>query len=423
MIKTSRQRFALIDCNNFYASCERVFDPKLNKQPIVVLSNNDGCVIARSNEAKSLGIKMGVPYFQIKDLIIDKSITVKSSNYPLYGDMSSRVMRVISQYSPIQEVYSIDESFLDLTGFQNKDLVSYMGKLKRQVRQWVGIPVCVGIANTKVKAKLANRIAKQYSRFKGVFDIDSLPEDRYRKLLDSVEVGDIWGIGRQSARKLNKLGVETALDFYLSDVGIIETVLGVNGKRIHRELHGYACLEFEHLPTPQKQIVSSQSFGEDLSDFDDINEAISSLARRAIKRLQDQSLATGQVSIFIYTNPFRINSSSAYLSKTIGIAAPTSDESILIPLVSKLLKQIYEAGYKFYKGGVIFTGLSDDNYQADLFITNTKSQDIVKARKYLKYASEVGDKKWRSKAEFKSDRFTTNWSEILRVGEIIKKRV
>ncbi len=193
MPKPNQQKFALVDCNNFYASCERVFDPKLEREPIVVLSNNDGCVIARSNEAKSLGIKMGVPYYQIKNLMIDKSVVIKSSNYPLYGDMSSRVMKVIGYYSPIQEVYSIDESFLDLSGF-TLNLNTHMQSLKVQVKSWTGIPVCVGMGSTKVLAKLANRIAKKYSRFDGVFDIDKLPSERFEKLLDSVEVVTFGGL-------------------------------------------------------------------------------------------------------------------------------------------------------------------------------------------------------------------------------------
>ena len=251
MPKANQQKFALVDCNNFYASCERVFDPKLEREPVVVLSNNDGCVIARSNEAKSLGIKMGVPYYQVKDLLISKSVAVKSSNYPLYGDMSSRVMKVISYYSPVQEVYSIDESFLDLSGF-TINLNAHMQTLKNQVKSWTGIPVCVGMGSTKVRAKLANRIAKIYPKFNGVFDIDTLPNSRFEKLLDSVEVNDIWGIGGKSTQKLNQININTAYDFYKADIGIIETLLGVNGKRIYRELYGHSCLAIEEIAPTRK---------------------------------------------------------------------------------------------------------------------------------------------------------------------------
>lgn len=413
MPKLNQQKFALVDCNNFYASCERVFDPKLEREPIVVLSNNDGCVIARSNEAKSLGIKMGVPYYQVKDLIIDRSVVVKSSNYPLYGDMSSRVMKVISQYSPVQEVYSIDESFLDLSGM-TLNLNTHMQALKHQVKSWTGIPVCVGMGSTKVLAKLANRIAKIYPRFNGVFDIDHLPIARFEKLLESVEVGDIWGVGRKSTKKLNQVGIYSALDFYQADIGIIETLLGVNGKRIYRELYGYSCLAIEEVAPPRQQIVSSRSFGADLSDFNEINQALTTLTRKAVNKLNMQSLATTSVNIFIYTNPFKKDRPCINLSKTIGMSLPISDPALIIPLCAKLLKQIYEPGYHFYKGGVILGNLTADQSQNDLFnpTTTSKSNNLSQHR-LLRYASELGNDRWLPRAKFQSNRFTTHWNELL----------
>ncbi len=365
MPKFNQQKFALVDCNNFYASCERVFDPKLERQPIVVLSNNDGCVIARSNEAKALGIKMGVPYYQVKDLMINKSVVIKSSNYPLYGDMSSRVMSIVGEYAPVQEVYSIDESFLDLSGLM-MNLNTHMQALKNQVKSWTGVPVCIGIGNTKVRAKLANRIAKIYPRFNGVFDIDALPDNRFEKLLASVDVGDIWGVGSKSALKLNRVGITTALNFYKADIGIIETLLGVNGKRIYRELYGHSCLAIEEVAPLRRQIVSSRSFGADLSAFDEINQALTTLTRKAVNKLNKQSLATTSMSVFIYTNPFKKNVPCINLSKTIGMSVPISDEKLLIPLCAKLLKQIYEPGYRFYKGGVMLGNLTLDKSQQDL---------------------------------------------------------
>lgn len=413
MPKLNQQKFALVDCNNFYASCERVFDPKLEREPIVVLSNNDGCVIARSNEAKSLGIKMGVPYYQVKDLIIDRSVVVKSSNYPLYGDMSSRVMKVISQYSPVQEVYSIDESFLDLSGM-TLNLNTHMQALKHQVKSWTGIPVCVGMGSTKVLAKLANRIAKIYPRFNGVFDIDHLPIARFEKLLESVEVGDIWGVGRKSTKKLNQVGIYSSLDFYQADIGIIETLLGVNGKRIYRELYGYSCLAIEEVAPPRQQIVSSRSFGADLSDFNEINQALTTLTRKAVNKLNMQSLATTSVNIFIYTNPFKKDRPCINLSKTIGMSLPISDPALIIPLCAKLLKQIYEPGYHFYKGGVILGNLTADQSQNDLFnpTTTSKSNNLSQHR-LLRYASELGNDRWLPRAKFQSNRFTTHWNELL----------
>ena len=423
---TSRAKFALVDCNNFYASCERVFEPKLEGRPIVVLSNNDGCIIARSNEAKALGIKMGVPYFKVRGLIIRNGIVVKSSNYPLYGDMSSRVMRVISQYSPIQEVYSIDESFIDLAGLPFH-LTNHMQSLRQKVKSWTGVPVCVGIGSTKVLAKLANRIAKKYTKFDGVFDIDELPYERYCKLLQSVEVVDLWGIGRQGARKLNHININSSYDFYQADIGIIETLLGVNGKKVYQELRGNSCVPIESIPPTRQQIVSSRSFGADLKDFDELNQALTSLTRKAINKLNDHKLATTTITVFIYTNPHKKNKTCIHLSKTVGMTSAIQDESQLIPLISKILKIIYKPGYSFYKGGIVLSNLVKNYPQQDLFSTNKDNQRKIDSanksnairsvnkrfNESLKYASEVGNDKWKPRADFRSNRYTTSWTELL----------
>ena len=423
---TSRAKFALVDCNNFYASCERVFEPKLEGRPIVVLSNNDGCIIARSNEAKALGIKMGVPYFKVRGLIIRNGIVVKSSNYPLYGDMSSRVMRVISQYSPIQEVYSIDESFIDLKGLPFH-LTNHMQSLRQKVKSWTGVPVCVGIGSTKVLAKLANRIAKKYTKFDGVFDIDELPYERYCKLLQSVEVVDLWGIGRQGARKLNHININSSYDFYQADIGIIETLLGVNGKKVYQELRGNSCVPIESIPPTRQQIVSSRSFGADLKDFDELNQALTSLARKAINKLNDHKLATTTITVFIYTNPHKKNKPCIHLSKTVGMTMAIQDESQIIPLISKILKIIYKPGYLFYKGGIVLSNLVKNYPQQELFLTNKDNQRKIgstnksnairsvnkRFNESLKYASEVGNDKWKPRADFRSNRYTTSWTELL----------
>ena len=423
---TSRAKFALVDCNNFYASCERVFEPKLEGRPIVVLSNNDGCIIARSNEAKALGIKMGVPYFKVEGLIIRNGIVVKSSNYPLYGDMSSRVMRIISQYSPIQEVYSIDESFIDLKGLPFH-LTNHMQSLRQKVKSWTGVPVCVGIGSTKVLAKLANRIAKKYTKFDGVFDIDELPYERYCKLLQSVEVGDLWGIGRQGARKLNHININSSYDFYQADIGIIETLLGVNGKKVYQELRGNSCVPIESIPPTRQQIVSSRSFGADLKDFDELNQALTSLARKAINKLNDHKLATTTITVFIYTNPHKKNKPCIHLSKTVGMTMAIQDESQIIPLISKILKIIYKPGYLFYKGGIVLSNLVKNYPQQELFLTNKDNQSKIgstnksnairsvnkRFNESLKYASEVGNDKWKPRADFRSNRYTTSWTELL----------
>ena len=422
----NRTKFALVDCNNFYASCERVFEPKLEGRPIVVLSNNDGCIIARSNEAKALGIKMGVPYFKLKNLITQNGVVVKSSNYPLYGDMSSRVMKVIGEYSPVQEVYSIDESFIDLMRLP-LNLMDHMHSLRRRVKSWTGIPVCVGVGSTKVLAKLANRIAKKYPRFDGVFDIDDLSYERYCKLLKSVEVGDLWGIGRQSAKKLNRIGIHTSHDFYQSDVGVIETLLGVNGKKIYKELYGSSCIPIEAIPPARQQIVSSRSFGCDLKDFDELNQALTNLTRKAVNKLNNHQLATTTITVFIYTNPHKKDKPCVHLSKTVGMTTAIQDQSQIIPLVAQILRLIYKPGYSFYKGGLVLGNLTKNYQQQDLFSITQNSQIQTMARQKsntirsvnkrfnesIKYASELGNNRWLPKADFKSNRYTTSWTELL----------
>ena len=422
----NRTKFALVDCNNFYASCERVFEPKLEGKPIVVLSNNDGCIIARSNEAKALGIKMGVPYFKLKNLITQNGVVVKSSNYPLYGDMSSRVMKVIGEYSPVQEVYSIDESFIDLMRLP-LNLMDHMHSLRRRVKSWTGIPVCVGVGSTKVLAKLANRIAKKYPRFDGVFDIDDLSYERYCKLLKSVEVGDLWGIGRQSAKKLNRIGIHTSHDFYQSDVGVIETLLGVNGKKVYKELYGSSCIPIEAIPPARQQIVSSRSFGCDLKDFDELNQALTNLTRKAVNKLNNHQLATTTITVFIYTNPHKKDKPCVHLSKTVGMTTAIQDQSQIIPLVAQILRLIYKPGHSFYKGGLVLGNLTKNYQQQDLFSITQNSQIQTMARQKsntirsvnkrfnesIKYASELGNNRWLPKADFKSNRYTTSWTELL----------
>lgn len=428
MTRHKECKFALVDCNNFYASCERAFDPKLEFQPVVVLSNNDGCIIARSNEAKDLGIKMGEPYFKVKDFIKMNGVVVRSSNYPLYGDMSSRVMSIIGHYSPIQEIYSIDESFLELSGTK-QDLNNHMQSLKNKVVRWTGIPVCVGMGRTKVLSKLANRVAKKYPTLGGVFDIDSLTEERYRKLLCSVDVGDLWGIGRQSAKKLNNINIHSSYDFYRADVGTVGSILGVNGKRVYQELKGKSCISIESIPPIKKQIVSSRSFGCELVSYSEVNQALTSLARVAINKLRFSGLSTTSLSVFIYTNPHKRNNKCVHLSKTITMNTATNDESLLIPMVSKAIKMIYIPIHSFYKGGVVLRNLTNEHKQQDLYtsINDTKIQkdnatksDTVRSinsrfNGSIKYASEVGNDRWLPRSDFKSKRYTTNWSELLHI--------
>lgn len=411
-------KFALIDCNNFYASCERVFNPKLEGVPVVVLSNNDGCVIARSNEAKVLGILMGEPYFKMRALAKANGVAICSSNYALYGDMSSRIMRIVRRYSPEQEIYSIDESFINLSGM-SIDLIRHMHKLKTQVKSWTGIPVCVGIGRTKVLAKLANRVAKKYPKFNGVFDIDELPTGRFNNLLKSIDIGDIWGIGRKSKTKLNQLGINDAFEFYGADKSLIQNTLGVTGLRLQQELFGESCMALELFRPAKKQIVSSRSFGHPLMDFDEVNQALTCLARKAVNKLAANNLGCLSMSVFIRTNPFSKKQAYVNFSKSIKFVNPMHSDRALLPVVSQLLRQIYQTQHQFYKGGVVLTQLTPKGMQNDFFGVKDKlSLTAEKARhklllSHVVSASEIGNNRWLSGAECRSPRYTTHWQELL----------
>ena len=410
-------KFALVDCNNFYASCERVFNPTLENKPIIVLSNNDGCVIARSNESKALGVKMGQPYFKIKDLVNANNIITRSSNYALYGDMSNRVMNIISTYSPIQEIYSIDESFLELSGM-TVPLIDSMQELKNEILNSTGIPVCVGLAKTKTLAKLANRIAKKYDVFSGVFDIDKLPKNRFLNLLNGIDIGDIWGIGPASKTKLNKASIITTLDFYNTKDSLINSLLGVNGKRTLNELRGVMCIDLDNQPAMKQQIASTRTFGVDITGFDELNQALTALARKAIDRLNKQVLFTNSITMFATTNPYKRNQPQTTISTTIVLPTSTS-EYTLIPLISKYLKTIFKNNFSYHKGGIILSNLSNSYQQQDLF-TNSEIEQPLKSmsiinKKYgesIKFASEIGDGTYTPKSDFRSPSFTTKWEDI-----------
>jgi len=414
------KKLALIDCNNFYASCERAFNPKLEGVPIVVLSNNDGCVIARSNEAKTLGISMGEPYFKIRELTKASGVVVCSSNYALYGDMSNRVMRIIEGYSPEQEIYSIDESFISLAGM-SLDLIKYMQQLKNQVNLWTGIPVCVGIGRTKVLAKLANRVAKKYSKFNGVFDVDELSKTRFNNLLKTVDVGDIWGIGSQSKIKLNTLGINNAFEFCGANQSLIQNTLGISAVRIQKELLGEPCLALELSRSAKKQIVSSRSFGHPLMNFDEVNQALTCLARKAVNKLVVDNLGCLSMSVFIRTNPFSKKQAYVNFSKGIKFVNPLHSDRSLLPIVSQLLRQIYQAQYQFYKGGIVLTRLVPKESQVDLFgVVDTLALTVDKAShksllNHVVSANEIGNNRWLSNAERCSPRYTTQWQELLLV--------
>ncbi len=415
--------FALIDCNNFYVSCERVFQPDLNKRPVVVLSNNDGCAVARSNEAKRLGVGMGQPLFQFKDLVEAHRIQVLSSNYALYGDMSSRVMKVISQFSPLAEIYSIDEIFLDLRGFSHVDLVAYGRELKRMVWQWTGIPVSVGIGSTKTLAKVANRIAKKNPFHLGAYQ---LHEPDRQEALKGLDIEDVWGIGPRWARSLKACGIRSALDLASQDYRHIKRSYNVVLARTTLELQGTSCLALEQTQ-PKKQIRVSRSFGSKVSDFHLIREALTNFTARAGEKLRSQDSLTQALMVFVQTNRFDPKAKQYHNSCVMRLPIETDDTVLLLKASLAGLKQIYRPNYVYKKVGVILLDLKrESSEQQDLFL----KVDALKRRKLmhvldecnqqfernaLHFASEGYYDHWRMKQQTRTPRYTTHWHELAKV--------
>lgn len=338
---------ALIDVNNFYVSCERVFNPKLNGKPVVVLSNNDGCAVARSNEVKALGVPMGAPWFKFKDLARQHGIVAMSSNYALYADMSNRVMSILRQFSPDQEVYSIDECFLDLTGFAKRDLIAYGQEIRHRILQWTGLPVCVGMGASKTLAKLANHVAKKRPEWNGVCNFNLLDRHTMDSLLQSIEVGEAWGIGRKLAPKLNELGIHTVLDLKRADTETLRAKFSVVMEKTIRELNGTVCIELEDAPPPKKQILSSRSFGMPVTDRDSLAESITLYMTRAAEKLRRQLSYTGSVYIYIRTIPFRPDDPQYSNGMTIPLPSPTDDTRKLVGVALWALKRLYRPGYRY----------------------------------------------------------------------------
>lgn len=413
--------FALVDCNNFYVSCERVFNPKLEGKPVVVLSNNDGCVVSRSNEAKALGVGMGVPFFKIAELVKRHDIKALSSNYALYGDMSSRVMQIIGEFAPVHEVYSIDESFLHLTGIKDPEATGH--QVRARVKQWLGLPVCVGIAPSKTLAKLSNATAKKYLAFNGVFDFTALPEERQNKLLSTVEAGDIWGIGRKLSAKFADLGIKTALDLRDRDPDDMQKRFSVVIKRTILELRGNACIEMEDLNQARKQILSSRSFGVPVHSLAELEEAVTSYATRACEKLRSDKSIAGDLDVFIRTSPY---SNVNYDNRaTTRFNPPTDDTLTIVKEALALLRSIYKSGYVYQKAGVSLRGLTpntgrqlslladsnvDDRRERVMNALDSANQKWGRGTVFL--ASEGSEKRWKIKAEYKSQAYTTNWNEL-----------
>ena len=415
---------ALVDCNNFYASCERLFQPALRGQPVVVLSNNDGCVIARSNEAKALGIGMGEPWHLHKAKFEQSGVIVRSSNYTLYGDLSARVMRTLAQFSPDMEVYSIDEAFLGLAGFEGR-LEAHARELRATVLQWTGIPVSVGIAPTKTLAKAANRAAKKNPASAGVLAIES--EAEIEAVLARMVLTDLWGIADRMATRLTEFGVRTPLELRQADARLMRERFSVVIERMVLELQGIPCSRLETETPDRKSLVASRSFGQPVTTLDDMEQAVASYVSRAAEKMRRQGLATSRLSVFIHTNRFRPQDRPYFASQGVSLPVATADTKKLVTVALRGLSAIWRDGYRYKKAGVMFVDLvSASKVQGDLWDEPDtpatqrlmKAMDAVNARygrNTLALASTGRRRAWSMKREQLSACFTTDWDELLEV--------
>ena len=419
---------ALVDCNNFYVSCERVFRPDLIGKPVMVLSNNDGCVVARSKEVKDLGIKMGVPVFQVQQLINKHQIKLFSSNYTLYADMSARVMSTLESFAPRMEVYSIDEAFLDLTGVYFKDSVDYGQRIRKKVVKHTGIPVCVGMGPTKTLAKLANFAAKKWSKTNGVVDLSDLK--RREKLMRIVPVGEVWGIGSRTNAKLQKLGIETVWDLASQSPIRIQKAFNVVVARTVMELNGTSCLAIEDISPDKQQIVCSRSFSRRLTEEAELSEALSEFCSRAAEKLRHQKSVAGCVTVFIRTSPFNEQEPQHQRSASIKLSTVTQDTRTIITAANRILSEIYKKGYSYQKCGVQLSYIQAKTSAGQLELFDFDNDELpaensvlmatidkINKRfpKKISIAATGFDKSWQPKAERISQRYTTDWKELVLV--------
>ena len=420
---------ALIDGNNFYVSCERVFQPELEGKPVVVLSNNDGCVVARSQEVRALGVAMGVPWFKLRDLAKQHGIIARSSNYTLYGDMSQRMHTVIGQFAPEQEIYSIDETFLDLTGF-NIDLIEYGQQIRQRVRQWTGIPVCVGIGSSKTLAKLANHCAKKAhvsSMADGVTDLNQLSVSGLRELFSRIEVGEVWGVGRRIKERLNGMGIETVQQLKDSSISKIKNEFNVVLARTVAELNGEACLSMEEVAPPKQQIMSSRSFGQPVFLLEELNEAVVSYTTRAAEKLRHQNHVAGAIQVFLQTNPFKPEEPQYNKGVTVKLLHPTNNTFQLAEAAMYGLKKIFKLGYAYKKAGImlidlcpgnrvptdLFSGFDDpETSRAKNLMATLDEINAKMGRGTVRSAGEGVQKAWAMRLDNKSKAFTTDWEQL-----------
>ena len=403
------KKLALVDCNSFYVSCERLFNPRIRRKPVVVLSNNDGCIISRSNEAKALGIKMGEPYFKAKDIIIKNKVEVFSSNYSLYGDLSRRVMRTLKRFNSEIEVYSIDEAFLDLSDFSDQDVEEIGKEIRETVLQWTGIPTSIGIAKTKTLSKIANHIAKK--KISGVTSLIGI--ENIDPILEKININDVWGVGRQLTKFYQKNGIYNAKQLKNKSNTWIKKSSNVLGSRTAMELRGIPCINLETTQAKRKSCVVSRSFGKRIEKFQELKEAVANYCLNASEKIRSESLVAKAITVFVRTSPFQRNFGYYSNSKTIDFPIATNNSIETVKTAISILEKIFKNGYQYQKAGVMLTGLRNDDGRKNLFSSekDEKINSLMRSidstnyrygRSTLSLASAGIQKKWNMKREYSS---------------------
>ena len=417
----SERQLALVDCNNFYVSCERVFRPDLARTPVVVLSNNDGCVVSRSNEAKALGIGMGQPWFECQDLAHQHGILALSSNYALYADMSNRVMQILGSYSPEVEVYSIDECFVDLTGQAQLKATSYA--MRERVFKWTGLPVCVGIGATKTLAKLANHVAKKHPRSQGVFNLNDLTAAQQQRLFERIEVSEVWGVGRKLTQRLAAHGIHTVYDLQTAHTATLRAEFGVVMERTQRELQGVACIELQDTHADKQQIICSRSFGQPVVSLAVLKDALSVFTANAAQKLRAQNSQAAWVQVFLRTNRFRRDQAQYNPSMSVPLVQATNDSLVLNRWVDHVAGLLWKDGYCYKKAGVVLSDISPTRVQQMDWLEPQKTADVQLmktidtlnqrfGRGCLKISTGGLHTQWQMKQERKSQSYTTDWHGV-----------
>ena len=400
------RKIALIDCNSFYVSCERLFNPKIRKKPVVVLSNNDGCIISRSNEAKTLGIKMGEPYFKEKDIIVKNNVQVFSSNYSLYGDISRRVMRTLKRFNSDIEIYSIDEAFLDLSNFSDDEIQKVGYEIRNVVLKWTGIPTSIGIAKTKTLSKVANHIAKK--KQSGVVSLIGI--ENIDPILEKVEINDVWGVGKQLTKFYHKNGIYNAKQLKNKSNTWIKKTSNVLSSRTAMELRGIPCIDFETISSKRKSCVVSRSFGQRVENFQELKEAIVGYSLNASEKIRSESLVTKSITVFVRTSPFQNRYGFYSNSKTIDLPIATNNSIEIVKASLNGLKAIFKNGYRYQKAGVMLSHLSESTNSKNLFSSerDEKINNLMKSidntnyrygRSTLSLASAGVHKRWSSRRQ------------------------